>query len=73
LSSASDVELAAPHSAHWKSVSLEKSMVYYNAEQPDFFVKNWGASTIGLMGNAPFWNEILVLDFGTYPALGILR
>lgn len=55
------------------SIRLEKPMVYYNAEQPDFFMKNWGKSTIGLMGNAPFWNEIVVLDFGTYPALGILR
>jgi hypothetical protein len=27
----------------------------------------------GLIGNALFWDDILVLDFGTPPQLGILR
>jgi hypothetical protein len=27
----------------------------------------------GLLGNALFWNDILVLDFGATPQLGILR
>ncbi len=32
-----------------------------------------GSPAAGLMGNAPFWNEIVVLDSSANPAFGILR
>jgi hypothetical protein len=51
---------------------LNAPTVYYNGLQPDSF-KKWRFRVQGLMGNAPFWKEIVVLDFGSHPAFGIFR
>jgi hypothetical protein len=51
---------------------LNVPTVYYNGLQPDSF-KKWQFRVQGLMGNAPFWKEIVVLDLGSHPAFGIFR
>ena len=54
------------------SIRMERPTVYYREAQPDFF-KKWFSPAAGLMGNAPFWDEVVVLDLSARPAFGILR
>lgn len=53
-------------------IRLEQPVIYYWGNEPTFFRK-WFHPATGLIGNAPFWNEVVVLDLGERPAFGILR
>jgi hypothetical protein len=48
---------------------LTKPMVFY--EEDGFYQKNFGAA--GLLGNAAFWNGVLVLDLGPSMRVGTLQ
>ena len=49
--------------------ALSQSMVFY--EEDGFYRKNFGAA--GLLGNAAFWDTILVLDLGPFMRVGTLQ
>jgi hypothetical protein len=51
---------------------LESPVVFFFGSEPDHFGK-FPFPTQGLIGNAPFWNDVLILDLGEKPALRILR
>ena len=51
---------------------IANPMITYRAEDPTFFAK-WGYPVTGLIGNAGFLDEIVVLYLGLYPALGFAR
>lgn len=53
-------------------VRLENPTVWYRPEQPNF-VGAWPIYAQGLMGNAPFWDEVVVLDLGIWNSFGVLR
>jgi hypothetical protein len=53
-------------------VRLERPVIYYWGNEPGFFRK-WFRPATGLIGNLPFWDEVVVLDLGERPAFGILR
>ncbi|PYT25602.1 MAG: hypothetical protein DMG57_24870 [Acidobacteria bacterium] len=54
------------------SLSLDHPMIFHTPADPNgFHSQPHGA--YGLLGNALFWNDILVLDFSITPQLGILR
>ncbi len=54
------------------SIKMARPIVYYRESQPDFFKKLLSPAA-GLMGNAPFWDEVVVMDLSARPAFGILR
>ena len=54
------------------SLQLSSPMVFYRGTQPEFF-KKYPYPAIGSLGNAPFWDYVIVLDLGVHPAFGILR
>lgn len=47
-------------------------LVTYRREEPDHFAK-FPFPARGLMGNAPFWNEVIVLIADDRPAFGVVR
>jgi hypothetical protein len=54
------------------NIRMEQLVIYYWGHEPGFFRK-WFHPATGLIGNLPFWNEVVVLDLGERPAFGILR
>lgn len=54
------------------SLQLPSPLVFYQGAQPEYF-KKYPYPATGSLGNAPFWNDVIVLDLGVHPAFGILR
>jgi hypothetical protein len=54
------------------SVSVGRPDVYYLAEQPTLF-GDWPFPARGLIGNAPFWDKVVVMDLGVRQRFGIVR
>lgn len=54
------------------SARLEAPSVYCLEEQPRMFA-GWPFPAKGLVGNAPFWDRVVILDLGIRPRLGLLR
>ncbi|MFC1573332.1 hypothetical protein ACFL6M_07015, partial [Candidatus Eisenbacteria bacterium] len=54
------------------SARIEEPRVYYMQEQPNLF-SNWPFPANGLVGNAPFWDRVVILDLGLRPRFGMLR
>lgn len=53
-------------------VNLEKPLVFTNAAAPNEFA-GWPYRAEGVIGNAPFWNGIVVLDLTVRARLGFAR
>jgi hypothetical protein len=53
-------------------LQLPSPIIFYRGTEPDHF-KKYPYPATGLLGNAPFWNDVIVLDLGVHPAFGILR
>jgi hypothetical protein len=53
-------------------VRMDRAMVYYWGDQPRFF-DQWPFPAAGLMGNALFIDEVVVIDLGQPTRFGILR
>lgn len=55
------------------SVEIERPIVYHTPEHPEFF-SAWGIGARGLMGSAPFWDGVVVLDLrGGEERFGVVR
>lgn len=54
------------------SLRVDHPLIFHGPEDPLGLQKQSQAIS-GLLGNALFWDDILVLDFGITPQLGILR
>jgi hypothetical protein len=53
-------------------VRIDRAMVYYWGDQPRFF-EQWPFPAAGLLGNALFIDEVVVIDLGQPARFGILR
>ncbi len=53
------------------SAKIENPRVYYLPEQPNFFA-GWPFRAGGLVGNAPFWDHVVVVDLGLRPRFGFV-
>lgn len=53
------------------SVRIERPLVFHMRERPDLFAE-WPFPATGLVGNAPFWDRVVVLDLGLEPRFGLL-
>jgi len=53
-------------------IRMESPLVYYPAAEPARF-RGLGYPTAGVLGNALFWDRIVVLSLGVWPALGVLK
>jgi hypothetical protein len=53
------------------SVHLPDPKVYFLKEQPKLF-SSWPFPARGLVGNAAFWDRVVVLDLGIRPRFGLL-
>ena len=51
---------------------MESPLVYYPAAEPARF-RGLGYPAAGVLGNALFWDRIVVLSLGVWPALGVLK
>jgi hypothetical protein len=51
---------------------MDRAMVYYWGDQPRFF-EEWPFPAAGLLGNALFFDEVVVIDLGQPTRLGVLR
>lgn len=47
-------------------------MVYYRGSRPEFF-HGWPFRASGSLGNADFWDSVVILDLGSHPRFGVLR
>jgi hypothetical protein len=54
------------------SARIQGIDVFHLEEQPRLF-EQWPFRVTGLLGNAPFWDRVLVLDLGMRPRFGILQ
>ncbi|MCF8242663.1 MAG: hypothetical protein K9J16_14895 [Melioribacteraceae bacterium] len=54
------------------SVRIQRPEVFYIEENPKLF-EQWPFPTRGLIGNAPFWDRVVVVDLGLRPRLGIVQ
>jgi len=54
------------------SARIEEPNIFYLEEQPNLFA-NWPFPATGLVGNAPFWDGIVILDLGIRPRFGLLQ
>jgi hypothetical protein len=52
-------------------VRVDRPDVYYLAEQPSLFA-DWPFPARGLIGNAPFWDLVVVMDLGVRQRFGVL-
>jgi hypothetical protein len=53
------------------SAHLPNPKVYGLKEQPNLF-SGWPFPARGLVGNAPFWDRVVILDLGIRPRFGLL-
>ena len=53
-------------------IRMDRAMVYYWGDQPRFF-EQWPFPAAGLLGNALFIDEVIVIDLGQPTRFGILR
>ena len=53
-------------------VKIDHPLVYFRASEPSHF-KEFPFKAGGAIGNAPFWNRIVVLNLGVHPSLGLLE
>ena len=53
-------------------VRMDSAMVYYWGDPPTFF-DQWPFPVAGLLGNALFIDEVVVIDLGQTTRFGILR
>ncbi len=54
------------------SARIEEPRVFYIDEQRELFA-NWPFPATGLVGNAPFWDHVVILDLGIQPRFGLLQ
>jgi hypothetical protein len=54
------------------SARIVSPQVFYLKEQPNLFA-NWPFPAKGLVGNAPFWDRVLIMDLGLRPRFGLLQ
>jgi hypothetical protein len=54
------------------TVRMSRAMVYFWGDQPRFF-EQWPFPATGLLGNALFFDEVVVIDLGRPTRFGILR
>jgi hypothetical protein len=54
------------------SVRIPDPQVFYLQEQPNLF-KGWQFPAKGLVGNAPFWDRVVIMDLGLRPRFGLLQ
>jgi hypothetical protein len=54
------------------SVRMDRPMVYYWGNQPRFFAQ-WPFPATGLLGNALFFDEVVVIDLSEPTRFGIIR
>jgi hypothetical protein len=54
------------------STRIDEPCVFYVQEQPRLFA-NWPFTATGLVGNAPFWDHVVIIDLGIRPRFGMLR
>lgn len=54
------------------SARIPDPQVYYLKEQPNFF-RQWPFPAEGLVGNAPFWDRVVIMDLGIRPRFGLLQ
>ncbi|MFL5382331.1 MAG: DUF4440 domain-containing protein [Longimicrobiaceae bacterium] len=53
-------------------IRMESPLVYYPAAEPARF-RGLGYPAAGVLGNALFWDRVVVLSLGVWPALGVLK
>jgi hypothetical protein len=54
------------------SAQINRPRVFYLEEQPNLFA-GWPFPAKGLIGNAPFWDRVVILDLGIRPRFGLLE
>lgn len=54
------------------SARIAEPQVFYLREQPNLF-RQWPFPADGLVGSAPFWDRVVVLDLGIRPRFGLLQ
>jgi hypothetical protein len=54
------------------SARIEEPRVFYIEEQPNLFA-GWPFPAKGLVGSAPFWDRVVILDLGIRPRFGLLE
>ena len=54
------------------SARITDPMVFYLKEQPRLFAQ-WPFPATGLVGNAPFWDKVVIMDMGIRPRFGLVR
>jgi hypothetical protein len=53
-------------------VWIPEPRIFYLRERPNMFTK-WPFPATGLVGNAPFWDRVIILDLGLRPRFGWVR
>ena len=53
------------------SARIPDPPVFYIKEQPNLF-SGWPFPATGLVGNAPFWDRVVILDLGIRPRFGLV-
>jgi hypothetical protein len=54
------------------SARISDPQVFYLEEQPRLFAE-WPFQASGLVGNAPFWDRVVVMDLGIRPRFGLVE
>jgi len=54
------------------SARIPRPQVFYLKEQPRLF-SSWPFRARGLVGNAPFWERVVIIDLGLRPRFGLLE
>jgi hypothetical protein len=54
------------------SARIVEPTLFYLEEQPNLF-SAWPFPATGLVGNAPFWDDVVVVDLGLRPRFGLMR
>jgi len=54
------------------SAHIDNPRVYYLKDEPGLF-SQWPFPARGLIGNAPFWDRVVIMDLGIRPRLGLLQ
>lgn len=54
------------------SLHIPHPPVFFLKENPSLFA-SWPFPAEGLVGNAPFWDDVVLLDLGMIPRLGVVR
>jgi hypothetical protein len=54
------------------SARIQEPHIFYLKEQPNLFA-GWPFPAKGLVGNAPFWDQIVIIDLGIRPRFGLLQ